>query len=183
MGGLVVEIAPVPHRATRSERRRLALGLLVLVPVVLLVLLPAVLGLDRYVITDSSMDGSLGRGSVALARDAAPSDLRAGDLITFRSPDNESDERVTRRIVAIDNGVATTESDRTGQDPWTVPLDHSTYARVWLSLPWIGYPFVMDGGWMLLALAAAGALAMALVTGPRTPPKVVRPSRPRQAVL
>ena len=142
--------------------------MLVLAPVVLLVLLPAVLGLHRYVVTDRSMDGSLGRGSVVLAREVPPTDLEVGDVITFRPPDGSSDERVTRRIVAIEDGVATTQADATGsQDPWTVPLTSPSYARVWLGVPWIGYPFVMDGGWVLLAAAALAALVLALATGHR----------------
>ena len=178
-----MEIAPVPHRATRGEWRRLALGLLVLAPVVLLVLLPAVLGLQRYVVTDRSMDGSLGRGSVVLAREVPPTDLEVGDVITFRPPDGSSDERVTRRIVAIKDGVATTQADATGsRDPWTVPLTSASYARVWLGVPWIGYPFVMDGGWVLLAVAALAAFVLALATGHRAPEKVVGHSRNRLPV-
>jgi len=45
---------------------------------------------------------------------------------------------------------------------------------VWLSLPWIGYPFVVDGGWVLLAVAAGAALVIAVLSGRRTPPPVVR---------
>jgi signal peptidase I len=177
-GVLVLEIAPVPHRATSGEWRRLALGLLVLTPVVLLVLLPAVLGLQRYVVTDQSMDGSLGRGSVVLAREVPTADLEVGDVISFRAPEGGSDERVTRRIVAIEDGVATTQADTTGsQDPWTVPLTRSSYARVWLGVPYLGYPFVMEGGWVLLAAVALAAFVLALATGRRAPLKVVGQTR------
>jgi signal peptidase I len=180
---LELEIAPVPHRATSGEWRRLALGLLVLAPVVL-VLLPAALGLQRFVVTDRSMEGSLGRGSVLLAREVPTADLQVGDVITFRPPEGGSDERVTRRIVAIKDGVATTEADTTGsQDPLAVPLtgSSSSYSRVWLSVPYIGYPFVMDGGWVLLVAAALGALILALAAGRRAgrraPLKVVGQTR------
>ena len=44
---------------------------------------------------------------------------------------------------------------------------------MWLGVPWIGYPFVMDGGWVLLAAAALAAFVLALATGRRTPQKVV----------
>jgi signal peptidase len=173
-----LEIAPVPHRSTHGERRRLALGMLVLAPVVLLVLLPTVLGLERYVVTDRSMDGSLGRGSVVVARQVLPSDLAVGDVITFRPPGSSSDERVTRRIVAIHDGVAVTQADTPGgADPLRVPLTAPSYARVWLGVPWIGYPFVMDGGWVLLLVAALAALVLALATGRHSPQKVVAPSR------
>jgi signal peptidase I len=178
-----LEIAPVPHRSTRGEWRRLALALLVLAPVVLLVLLPAVLGLQRYVVTDRSMEGSLARGSVVLARDVPPPDLQVGDVITFRPPGGRSDERVTRRIVAIENGAATTRADLTGTtDPWALPLTSASYPRVWLGVPYVGYPFVMDGGWVLLAGAALAALVLALTTGRRAPQKVAGHTRTRLPV-
>lgn len=173
-----MEIAPVPHRATRGEWRRLALGLLVLAPVLLLVLLPAVLGLQRYVVTDRSMDGSLGRGSVVLAREVPTADLEVGDVISFRPPDGSSDERVTRRIVAIKDGVATTQADTSAsKDPWAVPLTSASYPRVLLGVPYVGYPFVMGGGWVLLVAAALAAFVLALSTGRRAPLKVVRQTR------
>jgi signal peptidase len=178
-----LEIAPVPHRATRGEWRRLTLGLLVLVPVVLLVLLPTVLGLDRFVVSDRSMDGSLGRGSVVLAREVPPTDLRVGDVVSVRSPDGASGHRVFRRIVAIDDGIATMESDSTGsKDPWAVRLDGQSYARAWLGVPWIGYPFLMGGGWLLLALAALAASVLGFAAGRRTPQKVDGPVRERLPV-
>jgi hypothetical protein len=178
-----LEIAPVPHRATHGEWRRLALAMLVLAPVVLLVLLPAVLGLQRYVVTDRSMDGSLARGSVVLARDVPPTDLEVGDVITFRPPGGATDERVTRRIVAIEHGVATTQADTTGsEDPWAVPLTSPSYPRVWLGVPWIGYPFVMDGGGVLLTAAALAAFVLALTTGRRAPKKVAGRTRTRLPV-
>jgi signal peptidase len=157
--------------------------MLVLAPVVLLVLLPAVLGLQRYVVTDRSMEGSLGRGSVVLATEVPPADLEVGDVITFRPPNGTSDERVTRRIVAIKGDVATTEADTTGSsDPWAVPLTSQTYARVWLGLPWIGYPFVMQGGWMMLAAAALAALVLAVTTGRGASQKMVGLPRTRLPV-
>lgn len=178
-----MEIAPVPHRTTRGEWRRLGFGVLVLAPVVLLVLLPAVLGLDRFVVTDRAMDGSLARGSVVLARDVPPTDLRVGDVITFPRPGVDSEERVVRRIVAIDDGMATTRADTSEtDDTWKVQLTGSTYSRVSMGVPWIGYPFVLDGGWVLLVLAAVAALALALTAGRKAAPRVVKPTRTRLPV-
>jgi hypothetical protein len=153
-----VEIAPVPHRSGRGEFRRLTLGLLVLVPVVLLVLLPAVLGLDRYVVTDSSASGP-GRGAVALAREVPRSDLRVDDVVSIaasRDRRDPSQERLTRRVTAIDDGVVSLDGGL------TVPADRDTFARVWLTIPWLGYPFVLDGGWVLLVMVAVAALPLAL---------------------
>jgi signal peptidase I len=177
-----VEIAPVPHRANGGEYQRLALGLLVLVPVVLLVLLPTVLGLDRYVVTDRAMGGALGRGSVVLAREVPPSDLEVGDVISFRRPGGSSDERVVRRIVSIDGGVATTAGDNGSTEHLTVRLDAPAYHRVWLGVPWLGYPFVLDGGWLLLSAVAVAAFGLALVAGRRQRPRVAGESRARLPV-
>jgi signal peptidase I len=178
-----VEIEPVPHRSSRSEWRRLALGLTVLVPVVLLVLLPAVLGLDRYVVTDRSMDGPLSRGSVVLAQEVPPGDLRVGDVISFRPPGAPGEERVVRRIVAIDQSGATTRADATGRpDPWVLPLDGSSYAQVRLAIPWIGYPFLVDGGWVVLALVALVAFVLGVASGRHRPHAVVRPAGRRLPV-
>jgi len=173
-----MEIAPVPHRTTRGERWRIALGLLVMTPVVLLVLLPAVFGLERFVVTDSAMGGSMGQGSVVLARDVPPTDLRVGDVISFRPPGEPGEDRVTRRITAIDDGVASTAGDATGRtDPWTLPLTETAYSRTWVSVPWIGYPFAIDGGWGLLLLSAAAAIGLTVAAGRVSAPKVARPAR------
>jgi signal peptidase len=176
-----LEIAPVPHRSAHRERRRLALGLVVLVPVVLLVLLPTVLGLDRYVVADRSMHGTLGRGSVVLALEVPPSDLRVGDVITLQRGVGSTDDRVVRRIVAIHGDTATVGSDA-GAEPRPLPMTSPSYSRVWLAIPWIGYPLVLDGGWLLLLSVAATFLALGVIVGRREPPAVARPSLPRQPV-
>ena len=90
---------------------------------------------------------------------------------------------MTRRIVAISDGAATTRSDATRElDPAPVQLSRSAYSRVWLGIPWIGYPFVVDGGWVLLAMIAAAALALALRAGWRQPELVAGPARSRLPV-
>jgi signal peptidase I len=187
-----MEIAPVPHRsATRGERRRLLLGVLVLAPVVLLVLLPAVLGLDRSVVSDDAMSGSMSRGAVVLARDVPPDDLVTGDVISFTAPSGpEVGDVVTRRVVALDGTTATTRGDtRDAVDPWRLQLDAKTYARVWTGIPLLGYPFLLDGGWVVLVALALVALTGAVVATRRhrraeqaLRAVTARPSRPRLPV-
>ena len=163
MGVGKLELEPVPHRQTRGERRRFRLALLVLVPVILMLLVPPALGLDRFVITDGSMDGTLGKGSVALVRAAPAGDLEIGDVITFDEP-GPAKGLVTRRIVSIDGTSATTRGDAlAGVDPWTLQLTDATYPRLLFGVPWVGYPFTGDlgsGGWTLLVLVAGLALAL-----------------------
>jgi len=159
-----MEIAPVPRRLAQGERRRFLLALLVLVPVMLMLLVPPALGLDRFVVTDASMDGTVGRGSVVLARDVPAADLEVGDVITFQRPGPEAG-LVTRRIVSLDGSRATTQGDANRQvDPWTLELVEATYPRMLFGVPWVGYPFTGDvgaGGWMLLAVVAGLALLLA----------------------
>ena len=154
----------MPHWVTPRERRRFRLALLLLVPLVLLLLVPPSLGLDRFVVTDGAMDGTLDKGSVALVRAAPVGDLEVGDVITFERP-GPADGVVTRRIVMLDGTSATTRGDAlAANDPWTLDLEESTYPRLVFEVPWVGYPFTGDlgsGGWTVLLLVAGLALALA----------------------
>ena len=62
----------------------------------LAVLVPALLGYQRYVITSGSMTGTYDRGSLVFDRVVPTSSLRAGDVITFRPPGHAG--LVTHRI-------------------------------------------------------------------------------------
>src|SRR6478735_9972746 len=80
-----IETAPSPPAPTPWGR--LLLFVVLFGPVTLLVLLPIGLGLERYVMTGSSMAGGIDRGSIAFERVVPVSDLRVGDVITFAEPD------------------------------------------------------------------------------------------------
>ena len=177
-----MEIEPVPHRSTRGDWRKLALAVLVLAPVVLLLLLPAALGLDRSIVADRSMDGSTGRGSIVLARDVPAGDLRVGDVITVPTPEPGTEERTYRRIVALRDDVATVAADGDGARRETVPLTDGSYSRVSVGVPWIGYPFLVQGGWAALVAVALAALFLALAKTRRSPPRAVGRPRTRLSV-
>ena len=164
----------MPHLSPAISRGRVIGALLVVGPVIVLVFLPTVLGLQRFVVTDDAMvgpgDGSIDRGSIALTRSVPAEDLEVGDVIAFRPPVDDGVEpgaSVTRRIVAIEDGVAVTRGDgRDAPDPWRIDVTQDTYPQVVLSVPWIGYPFVADagqGGWMVLVMASIAALLLAAI--------------------
>jgi signal peptidase len=166
-----MEITPAPRSSPAMSRGRVVGVLLVLAPVVVLVFLPAVLGLHRYVVADGAMDGggdgSIPRGSVALTREVPAVDLVVGDVITFRPPvenDVEPGSSVTRRIVAIDEGLASTRGDgHDHDDPWLLDVSEDTYPRVVVAVPWVGLPFsgaVGQGGWVVLVSTVAVTLAV-----------------------
>jgi signal peptidase len=109
----------------------------------LAVLVPALLGYQRYVITSGSMTGTYDRGSLVFDKVVPTSDLRAGDVITFRPPGHAG--LVTHRIHTIKTvtgkRVLTTKGDanRTA-DVWgQITLGQATQARVAFHLPYLGY--------------------------------------------
>ena len=108
-------------------------------------LVPPLLGLERYVITGDSMSGSYDRGSLLYSEEVAVSELRVGDVITYDPPPGAGPEGlVTHRIVSIraDRGrpVFRTKGDaNAAADPWRFRLDRPTQARAKLSIPIVGY--------------------------------------------
>lgn len=169
-----MEIVVSPSQPAPSGWSRLLVALGVFLPVTVLALLPIGLGLERYVVTSDEMSPAIDRGAVVLEREVPVSDLRTGDVITFRPPPYSGVEgRVTRRIVSIDAGRAHTRADaRPALDPWTLPLDRPTEQRVVAALPYVGYVYLaVIGSDRALVAAALGvgalALGLALVAGRR----------------
>jgi signal peptidase len=110
-------------------------------------LLPAIAGFDRYVITGGSMSGTYDRGSIAYAKAVPVDELRVGDVITYEPPPGAPDGLVTHRIVSIREDrrgepVFRTKGDaNASRDPWTFTLDEQVQARVEFSVPYVGYAF------------------------------------------
>jgi signal peptidase I len=163
-----MEIVTAPYRPARPPWRRWLLLVAVLVPLTLLALLPVGLGLERHVITGDSMAPAIDRGSVVLERDVPVSDLRVGDVVTFRPPSVfEVSGPVTSRIVAIEAGAARTQADASPHpDPWSLALDRPTLGRVVLALPYVGYLYLAlthPEPWAGLGVLLVGVLGLVAV--------------------
>jgi len=110
-----------------------------------LLVLPALAGYQRYVIVSGSMTGTFDRGSVVFDRVVATTQLRVGDVITYRPPaDSGIDHLVTHRIHAITTHqgvrVYRTKGDANAvADPWTFTLPNATQARVSFHVPYAGF--------------------------------------------
>jgi len=111
-----------------------------------LLLIPAALGYERYVIVSGSMSGTYDRGSIVFDKAVPVEELKVGDSITYEPPAGTfSEELVTHRIVWIGEGEGSARTFRTkgdaneSPDPWTFTLDQPTQARVAFSAPYIGY--------------------------------------------
>lgn len=129
--------------------RRLARGLLTTVCLVTMLvavvglLVPALLGYQRYVITGGSMTGSIPKGSVLYARLTPVESLYEGDVITFVPPGYT--QPVTHRIVSIRPDADGEPTFRTkgdfnqAVDPWDVHLTGPEQARYSFHVPYAGY--------------------------------------------
>lgn len=111
-------------------------------------LIPAVLGFQRYVIVSDSMTGTYDRGSLVYDKVVPTASLRVGDVITYEPPRGAGPEgRVTHRIFAITNDrqgrrIYRTKGDANpAPDPWQFTLARPRQARVVFHVPYVGYAF------------------------------------------
>jgi signal peptidase I len=150
----------------------------------LAVLVPALLGYQRYVITSGSMTGAYDRGSLVFDRVVPTASLRAGDVITFRPPGHPA--FVTHRIASVQTvrgqRVFTTKGDANrAADAWgPIALGSAKQARVAFHLPYLGYGIatlsqrpvrmlVIGVPALLIALAALAGLWRDSTPEPRAP--------------
>jgi signal peptidase len=110
--------------------------------VALLVLLPAVIGWQRYAIVSGSMTGTYDKGSLVVDDVVPVSDLEVGDVITYLPP--TGDHLITHRIAWIGRDQSGARVFRTKgdanpvADPWTFRLDRPEQARVRFGVPYAG---------------------------------------------
>jgi signal peptidase len=149
------------------------------------ILVPALLGYQRYVITSGSMTGTYDRGALVFDRVVATASLRAGDVITFRPPGHPA--FVTHRIATVQTvrgqRVYTTKGDANrAPDAWgPIALADAHQARVAFHLPYLGYAIatlserkvrmiVIGVPALLIALAALAGLWRDTTPEPRPSP-------------
>jgi len=117
-----------------------------------LLVLPAALGWQRYVIVSGSMTGTYDRGSLVLDEVVPVSELREGDVITYQPPAGAGpDGLVTHRIAEITTDQVGRRTFRTkgdaneAADPWTFHLPKGEQARVRLGVPYAGFALAALG--------------------------------------
>jgi signal peptidase I len=118
---------------------------LLAISVGLLLVVPALMGFDRYVIVGRSMTGAFDRGSVVFSEDVPIASLEEGDVITYQPPVSTGlTSLVTHRIVEIDRTdqgelVLRTKGDaNAAEDPWTFSLPGARQNRVVHAVPHVG---------------------------------------------
>jgi signal peptidase I len=112
----------------------------------LVLVLPALLGWQRYVIVSGSMTATYDRGSLVLDDVVPVESLKVGDVITYRPPAGAGPEGlVTHRIATITadklgHTVLRTKGDANkSADPWTFSLPQREQARVRAGIPYAGF--------------------------------------------
>jgi signal peptidase len=115
----------------------------VLLAIAVLILVPPLLGYQRYVITGGSMGGALPRGSIAYDEVVPTEHIRVGDVITYRPP--HSDRLLTHRVVWMGrqrHGVRlyrTRGDANSAPDPRAFLLPNDGQARLVFHVPVAGY--------------------------------------------
>lgn len=159
-----MELTPVPTRPSLMGRLWLLVAVALLAPLVLLVALPAAMGLQRYVVTSDALGDSVPRGSLTFAERVSGSQLSVGDVITFRAPEAADATYVTRRVVSANSAGIRTSGDGTGVDPWTLSAKGER-SRVVAHIPYVGYPFiggVRPATWVMLVSLPMAAVLLAV---------------------
>jgi signal peptidase I len=117
---------------------------------VAIMLVPAALGFQRYVILTGSMTGTYDRGSIVYDRPVPVSELKVGDPITYSPPPGFTHQtRVTHRIWSIHRGpggdrIFKTKGDANRHpDVWQFTLNQATQERVVFHVPEVGYLFLL----------------------------------------
>lgn len=135
-----------PSRARQALRWTGAAATAICILLAAILLIPAALGYQRYVIVSGSMTGTYDRGSIVFDKEAPVGDLKVGDPITYQPPPGASPEKLlTHRIVWIGRDKQGSEIFRTKgdanetADPWTFTLDKPEQAKVAFSVPYVGY--------------------------------------------
>jgi signal peptidase len=113
----------------------------------LFLVVPSLMGWERYVIVSGSMTGTYDRGSLVFDEVVPVKSLKVGDVITYRPPRGSGPlGLVTHRIHAVGRDPKThgrffrTKGDfNKVADPWTFTLPNRNQARVVTGVPYMGF--------------------------------------------
>jgi signal peptidase len=144
------------------------IALIALVALAAVLLVPRLLGVERYAITGGSMGKAIPAGSLVLAEPIDAGELRPGDVATFVPAGHG--ERVTHRVVATDGGIVTRGDANTARDPWRIAPGTPVH-RVVADVPYAGRAVIALNEHAVLLLAF-GILATLLAMAP--PPSGLR---------
>jgi signal peptidase len=138
-----------------------------------LLILPTLLGYERYVIVSGSMVPTIPVWSVVYDEVVPVGDIETGDIITFVPPQEYGiDDPVTHRVVKIT--VAGENSSHPGQrlfqtkgdanddvDAWQMVLDGPDQARYVRHIPYVGYIYMaLQVRWVQVLVIVIPSIAL-----------------------
>ena len=161
----------------------------------LILILPTLLGYERYVIVSGSMEPTVPVGAVVYDEVVPVEDIETGDIITFVPPQEYGiDDPVTHRVIEISiAGENTSEPGArlfqtkgdANEDPdaWKMVLDGPEQARYVRHIPYVGYVYMaLHVRWvqvLLIGLPALGLVAFLAMSLWRLSADGVREERQR----
>lgn len=144
-----------------------------------LMVLPTLLGYERYVIVSGSMEPTLSVGTIVYDEVVPVEDISVGDIITFVPPPEYGiDDPVTHRVVQVakvnvgradEQLTFRTKGDANdAMDPWRMVLDGPDQGRVAHHLPYLGYFYLaLQVRWvqvLVIVIPAIALVAYVLIT-------------------
>ena len=154
----------------------LTIGAVVGVGCLLVAVAGPLLGVSAQFVRSGSMEPEFGTGALVFAREASVSDLSKGDVVSIQTESSG----VTHRIVEIhrDGDMATlTLQGDANRNPDTRTYTVSSADRVFLDVPWLGYPL----GWLREPLGAILLAGLAVVLLVRIGRRAWREREPKPA--
>ncbi len=130
---------------------------------------PQVAGYQMYIVLSGSMSPEFDTGSLAFVREIETDNLRAGDIITYRRP-NDPDSLTTHRIVEVredDELKFVTRGDANNVNDPNPVLAENVVGKVTGSVPYVGYlmNFVQTTQGLILLIFVPGVLIIVFELG------------------
>lgn len=142
---------PKPRRSPLQRAAAAATNLLLVLVALagLGIIVPGLLGYQRYVITGGSMEPTIHKGSLVFDRVVPVKDLAVGDVITYLPPASAGvPHLVTHRILSIEEKpgkpreLVTKGDANPTADPWRFQLVSSEQPVVTRAVPVVGWGFI-----------------------------------------
>lgn len=126
------------------------LAVLTVAVLAVLFVAPSVVGAEAsYTVLSDSMSPSINAGDVVVLRGTDPADITEGDVITYSATRRGGPDRVTHRVVAVeemDGGRQFRTKGDANEDPDPNPVPAAdVIGTVWFTVPMVGYLFVFAG--------------------------------------
>lgn len=110
--------------------------IVVLIFVAGLLIVPRVIGYDSYAVMSGSMEPVIHVGAVAYDKPVAFSEIREGDIITYKL---SADTLVTHRVVRTEDDKLIMKGDANNTEDGSPVSDSQVVGKCYFNIPYLGY--------------------------------------------